>query len=130
MFDVGEDTSDIVTNYQDKNQSPPYLMGEDGSESYYPGGAYQGIGPFDASGVQHPGELHDILSIGASQNFNSDSCAGFVAPCGLIKIEYNATGVLPASPATLNYVPAFWLKVTLAPGNYKGVLAQSMQEAN
>ncbi len=130
MFDVGEDTSDIVTNFQDANQSPPYLMGEDGTEEYYPGGSFQGIGPYDASGVVHPGELIDVLSIGASQNFNTDTCPGFVAPCGLVKIEYRATGVLPASPASLNYQPAFWMKVTLAPGTYKGLLAQSMQEAN
>lgn len=130
MVDVGDDTGDIITNYQDANEQPPYLMGLDGTEEYYPGGGFQGIGPYDASGVVHPGCLVDVLSIGASQNFNSDTCRGFVAPCGLLKIEYRASGVAPPSPATLNYEPAFWMKLTLAPGEYKGLLAQSMQEAN
>lgn len=130
MQDVGDDMVDIVNQMQESNDVPPYLMGMDGTTEYYPGGGFQGIGPYDASGVVHPGELVDILSINASQNFNSDTAPGFVAPCGLVKIEYRATGVTPASPATLNYQPAFWMKLTLAPGNYKGVLAQSMQEAN
>jgi len=130
MFDVGDDTGEIITNLQDNNEQPPYLMGRDGIEEYYPGGGFQGIGPYDSSGIVHPGELIDVLSIGASQNFNSDTAPGFVAPCGLVKIEYSASGVAPASPATLNYKPAFWMKVTLAPGEYKGLLAQSMQEAN
>ena len=130
MFDVGMDDSDIIDNLQDHNQRPPYLIYRQDDNEAYPGGSFQGIGPFDASGIQHPGELVDILSIGASQNFNSDTAPGFVAPCGLVKMEYRATGVLPASPATLNYQPSFWMKLTLAPGDYKGVLAQSMQEAN
>jgi hypothetical protein len=130
MRDVGDDDNVIVTNTQDANDVPPYLLGLDGAEEYYPGGGFQGIGPFDASGIQHPGTLIDVLSVNSSQNYNTDTCPGFVAPCGLIKIEYRATGVLPASPALLNYQPAFWMKVVMAPGHYKGLLAQSMQEAN
>lgn len=130
MFDVGTDTGDIIDNYQDRNHVPPYLLGVDGPDEYYPGASIQSIGPLDSSGVQHAGQLVDILSIGASQNFNSDTCPGFVAPCGLIKLEYRATGVLPASPATNNYQPAFWMRLVLAPGEYKGVLALPMQEVN
>jgi len=97
MFDVGTDTSDIITNFQDANEVPPYLMGMDGTEEYYPGGGFQ----------------------------------GFVAPCGLIKIEMNATGVLPGSPPAPGAPPmSIWMKIRMAPGNYKGLLAQSMQEAN
>ncbi len=130
MVDVGSDMGEIVGNLQDHNRQPPYVVDLDTADEYYPGGSAQGIGPLDAGGIVHPGELVDVLSIGASQNFNTDTAASFVAPCGLIKIEYFGSGVLPASPPTLNYVPAFWLKVTLAPGDYKGLLAQSMQEAN
>ncbi len=130
MFDVGMDDEVVIDNLQDTNNEPSYLIYRNADNEAYPGGSFQGIGPLDASAVQHPGQLIDVLSIGAAQNFNSDTCAGFVAPCGLIKLEYRATGVLPASPATLNYQPAFWMKIVLAPGTYKGVLAQSMQEAN
>ena len=131
MTDVGDDTNVIVTNYQDANDVPPYLLGLDGTEEYYPGGGFQGIGPVDGGGTIHPGTFVDVLSIGASQNFNSDSTGGFVAPCGLIKIEYHATGVLPGSPPAPGACPmSFWLKLKMVPGHYKGLLAQSMQEAN
>ncbi len=130
MRDVGDDSETIIDNAQESNDVPPYLMGRHQNEEYYPGGGFQGIGPLDSSGIQHPGTLIDVLSVNASQNYNTDTCPGFVAPCGLLKIEYRATGVLPASPALLNYQPAFWMKVVMAPGHYKGLLAQSMQEAN
>ncbi len=131
MFDVGDDDNLIITNYQDRGDNPPYLMGEDDANEYYPGGSFQGIGPVDGSGLTHPGQLVDVLSIGASQNFNSDTMGGFVAPCGLIKLEYTATGVLPGNPAAPGASPlSFWMKIVMAPGNYKGLLAQSMQEAN
>lgn len=131
MFDVGDDHNVIITNYQDANEQPPYLMGMDGTEEYYPGGGFQGIGPVDGSGIIHPGVMVDILSIGASQNFNSDTCPGFIAPCGLLKVEYSATNVIPGNPAAPGRSPiSFGMKITMAPGEYKGLLAQSMQEAN
>jgi len=131
MFDVGHDDLEIIDNYQEHNNVPPYLIGNDGTTEYYPGGGFQGIGPVDGGGIIHPGQMVDVLSIGATQNFNSDTCPGFVAPCGLIKIEMSATGVLPGSPPAPGAPPmSIWMKISMAPGDYKGLLAQSMQEAN
>ncbi len=131
MFDVGMDDETIVDNFQETNNQPPYLVYRGTADEAYPGGSFQGIGPIDGGGGTHPGVLMDVLSIGASQNFNSDTMSGFVAPCGLIKIEYNATGVLPGNPPAPGAPPiSLWMRVTMAPGEYKGLLAQSMQEAN
>ena len=134
MFDVGEDTGDIVTNMQDKNANPPYLMGLDGPDSYYPGGAFQGIGPNQASGgAQVPGQFVDTLSVNASQNYNSDMTGQFPAPCGLIKICIEAAGV-GISPGPVRAGEAvggpLWCRVRLAPGMYQGIAAVPMQEAN
>ena len=130
MVDVGEITGEVAVNLVDNNDQPPYVIDVDTADEYYPGGSAQGIGPIDGGGIVHPGVLVDVLSIGASQNFNSDTAAGFIAPCGLVKFEYFGTGVLPPNPANLNYQPAFWMKVVLSAGQYKGVLARSMQEVN
>lgn len=131
MMDVGDNLSEIIDNYQEANNQPPYVIDVDTGDEFYPGGSAQGIGPIDGGGITHPGVLVDVLSIGATQNFNSDTCGGFVAPCGLIKIEYSATGVLPdASPDPGAPPLSFWMKVIMAPGEYKGLLAQSMVEAN
>lgn len=131
MMDVGDDTGDIITNYQDRNSVPPYLMGMDGAEEYYPGGGFQGIGPINPSGTTYPGQFVDIIAVNASQNYNTDSTGPFAAPCGLVKIILNASGVLPASPVDVGDAPfALWCKLTLAAGHYQGIAGVPMQEAN
>ncbi len=127
MFDVGMDDDVIVDNFQDTNNEPPYLIYKGSADEAYPGGSFQGA----FFGTQLDGTFVDILGVNAGQNYNSDTCPGFVAPCGLIKINYNAAGVSLPNPANVGDMPfGLWMKITLAPGNYKGVLAQSMQEAN
>lgn len=131
MRDVGDDTGDIITNYQDKNEKPPYLMGMDGAEEYYPGGSFQGIGPVNPSGTTYPGQFVDIIAVNASQNYNTDSTGSFAAPCGLVKIIINATGVAPQSPVDVGDAPfPLWCKLTLAAGHYQGIAGVPMQEAN
>ncbi len=134
MFDVGDDSSDIVTNLQDRNAQPPYLMGLDSADEYYPGGSFQGIGPQQASGgAGVPGQFVDTLAVNANQNFNSDSTGSFLAPCGLIKILVEATGVgISPGPVRAGEMVGgpLWLRLRLAPGYYQGIAAVPMQEAN
>ncbi len=131
MFDVGMDDEEIVDNLQEHNNEPPYLIYRNVEDEAYPGGSFQGIGPSNASGLVLAGQMVDIIAVNAGNNYNTDSTGSFAAPCGLIKIVINATGVLPASPADLGDAPfSIWMKVTLAPGHYQGIAAISMQEAN
>lgn len=131
MFDVGFDDEEVVDNFQDRNNEAPYLLGRQSAQEYYPGGSFQGFGGGTGGGIPYSGSFVDILSINAGQMFNTDTCPGFVAPCGLIQINYNATGAnVPGVPQPGDMPFGLWLKLTLAPGSYKGVLAQSMQEAN
>ena len=66
-----------------------------------------------------------------SQNYNTDLTGMFAAPCGLIKIVLNSTGVLPQNPADLGDAPfSIWCKLTLSAGHYQGIAAQPMQEVN
>ncbi len=131
MFDVGMDDEAVVDNLQHRNNEPPYLTYRESSEEAYPGGSFQGIGPLNAGGLVLPGQMVDIIAVNAGNNYNTDSTGSFVAPCGLIKIVINATGVLPANPADLGDAPfSIWVKVTLAPGHYQGIAAIPMQEAN
>ncbi len=135
MFDVGDDDNEIITNYQDANDQPPYLIGDkDDTTEYYPGGEFQGIGPLQASSSGLvPGQFVDTLSVNAGQNYNSDHTGSFPAACGLIKICVEATGV-GVSPGSV--VPGeavggpLWCRVRLAPGHYQGIAAVPMQEAN
>lgn len=132
MEDTGEIMEDVVDNFQEHNNEPPYLLDGNSPDEYYPGGVNQGIGPLDGAGDPKAGALMDILSINANQNYNSDTMGGFIAPCGLIKFDIRASGVATPSPVNNPGQPfsAFWLKVVLAPGEYKGVMARSMQEVN
>ncbi len=134
MFDVGFDDEEIVDNFQGRNNEPPYLIGNQSAQEYYPGGSFQGIGPLQASSsTQVPGQFVDTLAVNASQNFNSDQTGSFPAACGLIKICVEATGVgVPVgTPVPGEAVGGpLWCRVRLAPGHYQGIAAVPMQEAN
>ena len=128
MEDVGNDMSDIVTNMQDANTEPPYLIDNDTADEFYPGGANQGLwtklGNYD-------GQLEDVLSVrSGTSSMSSDTTGSFIAPCGLLCIAYQYAGPGTSSPTPPGSVGSCLLRVTLAPGGYKGLLAQSMQEAN
>jgi len=145
MFDVGMDDETIVDNFQEENNSPPYLIYREADDEGYPGGAFQGLqvtsgftGPDSVTfgtGVQSM-QLHDILAVNANQNYNSDSTGGILAPCGLLCIQIKGTGVgatagaLPFPPPNGDVNAGIWMKVTLAPGDYQGVLAFDMTDVN
>lgn len=145
MFDVGMDDEEIITNLQGENNNAPYLNYHNDTREGYPGGEFQGgqttLG-FTApdsvsfgSGVQFM-QLHDILAVNANQNYNSDSTGGILAPCGLLCIQLQGTGIgaqsgalpFPAPNGDVN--AGLWMKVTLAPGDYQGVLAIDMTDVN
>ena len=131
MEDVGEIVPEIINNFQEANQQPPYVVDRDTAAEFYPGGVNQGTGPENPSGTIYPGQFVDILSVNASQNYNTDSTGAFAAPCGLIKIIINATGVNPQSPVDVGDAPfPLWVKVKLAPGYFQGIAAEHMQEVN
>jgi len=122
MFDVGMDDELLVDNIQDRNNEPPYLVYRHSADNAYPGAGFQGT---------YYAQTQDVLGVNAGQNYNTDSTGSFVAPCGLLKISINGVGVSVPTPQQAGVPPwGLWLKLTLAPGPYKGLLAQSMQEAN
>ena len=137
MMDVGDDTGDIISNYQDRNDQPPYMVSESvpGAQfEYYPGGSIQGIGPVAPTGGNTvEGQFVDTLAVNANQNYNSDGTGQFAAPCGLLKFEMQATGVgiFPGSVDPGEAVGGpLWMRIRLAPGYYQGIAAVPMQEAN
>lgn len=130
MENVGDNMDEIIVNFQQHNHSPPYLLEERGSEEFYPGGANQGL--WDLNG-NYDGTLEGILSVnagGASSNFAQTSMSGFVAPLGLLYIAHGYTGAQIPSPALPGTPGSCLLRITLAPGEYKGLMARTMQEAN
>ena len=140
MIDVGEIQEDVITNLQDNNNNPPYVIANQTGEEYYPCGENQANQPWNTAGFTFNGQLEDILSVNAGYavlpasrfGVQSDTMGGFVAPCGLLAVDYYAEGLTdtPSGPFEEGYFPSLLLRVTLAPGGYKGLLAQSMQEAN
>lgn len=134
-FDVGENLPEIVTDLRYENDTAPYVVGEEGgSAEFYPGGEAQGIQPWTAGGLNpSSGTLETILSVRAgTSSMGTASERGFVSPLGLLHITVNAASLVesPTGPYDLGDLPSLMLRVTLAPGTYKGLLAQSMQEAN
>jgi len=145
MFDVGMDDNEIIENFQGENHHAPYLNYHIAPEEGYPGGELQGnvaspgfTGPDSTSFGSGPQamQLHDILSVNASQNYNTDSASGFLAPLGLICIQLLGTNVgvgsgpLPAPPPNGDVNAGLWMKIVLAPGDYQGVLAIDMTDVN
>ncbi len=144
MFDVGMDDNEIIENFQGENHHAPYLNYHSAPEEGYPGGELQGgvvsigfTGPDSVAfgtGVQFM-QLHDILSVNASQNYNTDSCGGILAPCGLLCIQLKVSGVGASAGPTVappqgDVAASIWMKVVLAPGDYQGVLAIDMTDVN
>ncbi len=144
MFDVGMDDNEIIENFQGDNNTAPYLNYHNAALEAYPGGEFQGgqtslgiTGPDSAAFGTGPQfmQLHDILSVNASQNYNTDTCSGLLAPCGLICIQFKATNVgatvgPTVAPPQGNINAGFWMRVVLAPGDYQGVLAIDMVDVN
>lgn len=107
MFDVADDTGDIVTNAQDQNDQLPYLNDVDSAFEFYPGGENQGDSPTTV----------DALSIvaGSNRTATSSTVGPFLANCGLILFTTDE---------------AITVQITVAPGNYKGAMARPMQDVN
>jgi len=134
-FDVGENLPEIAVDLRYENESPPYLVGESHSiVTNYPGGEFQGIQSWTAGGMNPSvGTLASIMSLRAgTSGMAIQSSPGFVAPLGLLKVTVDATGLTESSsgPFDVGALPSLLLKVTMAPGGYKGLLAQGMREAN
>ena len=111
MIDVGEDMLEIMDNVTGRNNSPPYLVGgTDSDDEFYPGGQNSDFG---GNGVEI-----DILTVrGNNLVLSSDRTGAFTALCGLLWIENSSEGDVV-------------VRIRVAPGNYQGVLARPMSEAN
>jgi hypothetical protein len=108
-FDVGEDLEEIRKDLEDNNDSPPYVLGyPGGSNSYYPGGMFQGGPTTEAVLFTRAGK--------GTQTF----AGGFTAPCGLIKVVVAADGGAADGVLTIR----------LMPGDYKGIMARPMVDVN
>ncbi len=106
MFDVADDSGDIITNAQEHNTALPYLNDIDSDDEFYPGGTNTGNGA----------TIVDTLAIAAGNRTIASSTVGpFLANCGLLLFATDA---------------AVTCKITLAPGDYKGVMARPMQDVN
>lgn len=129
MTDVAEIVDDVITNYQEHNHVPPYLIGYDNTHEFYPGGSLTGIAWGTAYALT--GTLVDILSVNALTTSNTDRTGLFTAPCGLLKIRLNAANVsVPGVPQAGDLPCGIWMKITLAAGSSKGIMSRPMQEVN
>lgn len=103
MFDVGNDSGEIVDLAIDQNDELPY------AQVAYPGGDSNGKGL----------EIHSTHSVTTTTVGGSTSVEGGVFPCGLIRIVNQPTGTWTAAPTLI---------VTLVPGSHRGYLAEPMQD--
>ena len=110
MFDKGGEMTDVVENAIDKNDDVPYEL-----EDY----------PF---GSLNPGtigvNIHREIQFTATTIGNFQNMDGTMVPCGLIQITQNLDSTTDNTNTWLT------MQVFLVPGNYRGYLAQPMQEMN
>ncbi len=105
MFNVGDNTDEILDNATDKNDNLPYDRDD------YPGEAANG-------GTTY---RHDFSFITGTTIGGTTRLKGGNFPCGLIRLDF-----LNGADAGSSY--AFTIQVDLVPGNHRGYLAESMVE--
>lgn len=111
IIDVGNITDEIIENAQQRNNESPYPMSSDTSTENYPGGEFVG----QSNDIKGHLEAVSPLTVGRT------IIPGFVAPLGLLSIT--CEGNLEGSEKVQ-------VQLRIAPGNYQGVMAQSMKVAN
>ena len=105
-MDVGDNLAEIELNVRGANRETPYYLNGDAGSGieYYPGG-------------HQIGGLEFVADLSTTQYQTQKSSGGFLANCGLLKLT--TTGTEQAL-----------LRIRLAPGDYKGVMARPMQDVN
>lgn len=116
MIDVGDNLEDVVDNARYTGNQPPYAIDVNTVEEFYPGGANQGSGG---------NMVVDILSVRPGATIASDSSGPFLASCGLIRLNFQGDWVNETGTEYRGVV-----KITVAPGDYHGVMARKMQDVN
>ena len=120
MFDVGDDDNQIVTNYQSRNNHPPYIVGVDDSQTeYYPGGSDWSVIP--AAHLETIMTIRNTAPTGGV--YHTTYSPGFIASCGLIRLDFTF-------PDNTNEPSLVFFKLAISAGNYKGVAARSMAVVN
>lgn len=111
-FDDGDNLFEIRSDVQSENDTPPYLIDQDTSIEFYPGGTQYLSGAGDGMTVQHALAINPALG-----SYIIKRGPGFVAPLGLVRIV--------GTPETI-----FQITLNIAVGPYKGVMARPMQDVN
>lgn len=106
IFDYGDQNPEIRSDLIEENDSPPYpIAGDESNSEEYPGG-FNNLNGLEV--------VVPSMTISASTDYSARmQVPGFNAPCGLICIK--------------NSGPMF-IQVHLAPGPHRGYLAVPMQE--
>jgi hypothetical protein len=115
MFDVGDNLEDVIDNARYNGNQPPYAIDANTAVELYPGGGNQGSGG---------NMIVDVLSVRAGATISSDNSGPFVANCGLLRLNF--AGDWYSQSDGFNGV----VKVTLAAGDYHGVMARPMKDVN
>ncbi len=109
MQDVGDNMGDIVTNAQEANESPPYLIDVDTGVEFYPGGSEQAD-----TFLSYTRSLLAVRS--GAGSVSTVHSPYMTANCGLIHLDITSE--------------VSSLAITVMPGAYHGVMARPMQEVN
>lgn len=124
MFDAGDNYQEIREDLQLENDVPPYLVGGNTGPTgytFYPGGQQEvGLESISGSGQGDYAFFENSISCRAGTALANQSCRGFMANLGLIAFKLTFGDVIP----TTNRV-----RVTVAPGNLKGIMARPMGDA-
>lgn len=114
MVDVGDNLEEVLENAHFNGNQPPYAIDDNTAVEFYGGGANQGSA----------GNMNvDILSVRSGSVIASDSSGPFLASCGLLRLNFAGDWYSSES-----YNGA--VKITIAPGDYHGVMARRMQDVN
>lgn len=112
MADVGSDLKEVMDGVTGQNNSPPYVVGGTVStHEFYPGGSNLG----NANGVER--DWLTVRAITAGNPLFTDQINGFTALLGLMMLYNDGNASVTC-------------RLHCSPGNYLGVAARPMGDAN
>lgn len=115
-FDEGETFDEITADVMAENNSPPYIIdGPNSDAEFYPGGSRNAIPGLELAQV-------DVYTTAGTALTRTPGSGAFLCTAGLLQMTSTVTG---QTGANVNY-----LKITLAPGLAKGLMARDIKDVN
>ena len=114
-FDDGNNLEEVALDVIAENDQPPYLLDQDTTFEFYPGGEHNIVPGSEFAQV-------DVYTSAGTALTRTPGSGPFLCNAGLLQMTSSISG---QTGSNVNY-----LKITLAPGMAKGLMARDIKDVN